>query len=140
LIEIKIPKEIKEYHSKLFFGLNVRQCICSGIALAICVPLYVFGKKYISEDIVSWIVILIAVPLILIGFFQYNGMTFEVFAREWFDFNFGLQKRKYEYEPIFMEIRHSYMAEDLSEEIALRKKQIKLKKKQDRKNRFKKRR
>lgn len=51
------------------------------------------AKKYISEDIVSWLVILIAVPVMLVGFFRYNSMTFEVFAKEWIDYNFGIQKR-----------------------------------------------
>lgn len=140
MIEIKIPKEIKDYHGKLLFGLNLRQSICSGLALAICVPLYVFGKKYISEDIVSWLVILIAVPVMLVGFFRYNSMTFEVFAKEWIEYNFGIQKRKYEYEPVFMELRRKYLEEELTKEILLRKQQIKLEKRQKRKNLFRKRR
>lgn len=132
-----MPKEIRDYKSKLFFGLNVRQFVCSAIALAVCVPLYIFGKKYISEDIISWVVIIIAVPLVLMGFFQYNGMTFEQFAQEWVNFNLNIQKRKYEYEPIFMQLRKQYMAEDLKEEKAERKLQIKTERREKRQNFFK---
>ena len=126
MIEIKVPKEIKDYKSKLFFNLSVRQFICTAAALAICVPIYFFGKKYMDEDLISWVVILIGAPLLFTGFFRYNEMNFEQLAREWFAFNFNNQKRKYEYEPIFMELRKGYLAEDLEEE--------KLKKKKSRKN------
>ena len=130
MIEIRVPKEIKHYKSKLFFGMSVRQCVCFGAALGICVPLYVFGKKYISEEVVSWLVILIASPLMLMGFFTYNGMTFEVFAKEWLLFYFlNVQRRKYEYEPIYMDIRKYYLSEELKDEIEHRKEEIKLEKK-----------
>lgn len=128
MIEIKIPKEIKDYKSKLFFNLSVRQFICTAAALAICVPIYFFGKKYMDEDLISWVVILIGAPLLFTGFFSYNEMNFEQLAREWFAFNFNNQKRKYEYEPIFMELRKGYLAEDLEEEKLSKKKSKKHKK------------
>ena len=75
MIEIRIPKEIKNYREKLFFGLTLRQCICAGIALLICVPLYIFGNRFLPQEAVSWVVIFIAAPLMLAGFFRYNDMT-----------------------------------------------------------------
>lgn len=108
--------------------------LCSGLALGICVPLYVFGKKYIDEDILSWAVILIGVPLFLMGFFQLNDMTFEVFAKEWINFNMNIQKRKYEYEPIYMELRKGYLYDDIEDEKIKRKEVLKLRKKQKRNN------
>lgn len=63
MIEIRIPKEIKNYREKLFFGLTLRQSICAGAALLICVPLYIFGNKFLPQEAVSWVVILIAAPL-----------------------------------------------------------------------------
>lgn len=134
MIEIKVPKEIKDYKSKLFFNLSVRQFVCTALALMICVPLYITGRKYMSEDVVSWLVIIIAAPLLFTGYFRYNDMNFEEFAKEWFDFNMSIQKRKYEYEPIYMEIRKGYMAEDFEEEKINRKVQKKLERKQRRKN------
>ena len=134
MIEIKVPKEIKDYKSKLFFNLSVRQFVCTALALVICVPLYIIGKKHLPEDVISWIVILIAAPLLFTGFFRYNEMNFEEFAKEWLDFNTGIQRRKYEYEPIYMEIRKGYMAEDFEQEKIDRKAQKKLERKQRRKN------
>jgi len=53
----------------------------------------------------------------LVGFFRYNDMTFEKFAVEWLYYQFAPQKRVYSYEPIFMELRKTYLAEELAAEI-----------------------
>ena len=79
MIEIKVPKEITEYKEKFLFGLTIRQCVSAVVALAICVPLYIFGKDYLGDDLVGWLVILIAVPIFGFGFFKYDGMPFEIF-------------------------------------------------------------
>lgn len=117
MIEIRIPKEIKNYREKLFFGLTLRQCICAGAALLVCVPLYIFGNKILPQEAVSWLVILIAAPLIFAGFFRYNDMQFEQFAVEIFHHYFTPQKRVYSYEPIFMEFRNAYLSDELKAEI-----------------------
>lgn len=120
LIEIRIPKEIKNYREKLFFGLTLRQCLCAGAALLICVPLYIFGNKILPQEAVSWVVILVAVPLMLVGFFRYNDMMFEQFAVEFMFHNFTPQKRIYSFEPPFMEFRNSYLSEELAAEIEVK--------------------
>ncbi len=117
MIEIRIPKEIKNYREKLFFGLTLRQCLCAGAALLICVPLYIFGNKILPQEAVSWVVIFVAVPLMMMGFFKYNDMMFEQFAVEFMFHNFTPQKRIYLYEPPFMEFRNIYLAEELAAEI-----------------------
>ena len=118
MIEIRIPKEIKNYREKLFFGLTLRQCICAGIALLICVPLYIWGNKFLPQEAVSWVVVFIAVPLMLTGFFRFNDMTFEQFAIEVIRFYAYPQKRVYSYEPPFMELRNTYLSEEFAEEAA----------------------
>ena len=117
MIEIRIPKEIKNYREKLFFGLTLRQCICAGAALLICVPLYIFGNRFLPREAVSWAVVIIAAPLMLVGFFRYNDMNFEQFAVEYIAHHFKPQKRIYEYEPIFMELRREYLLEEYLLEI-----------------------
>lgn len=125
MIEIRIPKEIKNYREKLFFGLTLRQCICAGIALLICVPLYIWGHHFLPQEAISWIVVFIAVPLMLTGFFRYNDMAFEQFALEVIHFYFYPQKRAYSYEPPFMELRNAYLLEELTEEYAAKGKRFK---------------
>lgn len=122
MIEIRIPKEIKNYREKLFFGLTLRQCLCAGAALLICVPLYIFGNRILPQEAVSWVVILVAVPLMLVGFFRYNDMMFEQFAVEFMFHNFAPQKRIYSYEPLFMEFRNLYLADELAAEIEAKEK------------------
>ncbi|MBE6869914.1 MAG: PrgI family protein [Ruminococcus albus] len=116
MIEIRIPKEIKNYREKLFFGLTLRQCICTAIALLVCVPIYIFGNRFLPQEAVSWVVILIAVPLMFTGFFRYNDMAFEQFALEVIRFHTSPQKRIYSYEPPFMELRNGYLTEELAAE------------------------
>ena len=62
-------------------------------------------------------VVIIAAPLMLAGFFRYNAMNFEQFAVEFIAHHFHPQKRIYEYEPIFMELRRQYLLEEYALEI-----------------------
>ena len=96
MVEVKIPAEIQEYKSKLVFGLSIRQIISIGGALALCVPIGVWGKNYISEEILPWIIIILSIPFVGFGFFTYKGMQFEEFIRIFLSFNFLPQKRVYE--------------------------------------------
>jgi len=77
MITVRIPEEIRKYKEKIMFGLTVRQLIATVIALIVCVPLYIFGRNYLSDDILSWLIIIIAVPLVSIGFFRINNMPME---------------------------------------------------------------
>jgi len=80
LIAVRIPEEIRKYKEKIAFGLNARQLVCTLIAFFVCVPLYWYGRNFIAEDILSWIIIAIAIPLAAIGFIKINGMPMEKFA------------------------------------------------------------
>ena len=66
-----------------------------------------------------------------------SEMNFEELAVEWFRFNFNDQRRKYEYEPIYMEVRKGYIVEDFAEEKIRRKEEKKLQRKQRRQRKVK---
>ena len=51
-MEIKIPKEVRDYHETIFFGLNTRQFICSLLALGVAVGVYFLLRK--SAGSASW--------------------------------------------------------------------------------------
>ena len=76
-MEIRINKEIKDYHESLFFGLSVRQFMCSLGAVGAAVGIYFGLKDVFDKEIVSWLCIVCATPLAVAGFFSYNGMNFE---------------------------------------------------------------
>lgn len=79
-MEIRINKEIKDYHESLFFGLSMRQFICSVVAVGAAVGIYFGLSKVLDKETVSWLCIVCAAPLAAAGFFKYNGMNFEQFV------------------------------------------------------------
>ena len=76
-IEIKIPKEIRNYHENIFFGLNTRQFVCSLLALGAAVGLYFCLRPIAGAEQVGWMCILGAAPFAACGFFSYHDMTAE---------------------------------------------------------------
>lgn len=78
-MEIKINKEIRQHKETIFFGLTVRQFVCSVSAIGVAVGIYLPLHGLLGDEITSWLCILFAAPLGVAGFFQYNGLTFERF-------------------------------------------------------------
>ena len=78
-MEIRINKEIKDYHESLFMGLSMRQFICSLGAVGAAVGIYFGLSRILDKETVSWLCIVCAAPLAAAGFFKYNGMNFEQF-------------------------------------------------------------
>lgn len=79
-MEIKINKEICQYHETLFFGLSARQFVCSVLAVAIAVGIYFLTKHLIGKETASWLCMVAAAPVAAMGFFKYNGLTAEKLA------------------------------------------------------------
>lgn len=111
MIEIKIPAEIRDYKSKLLLGLSVRQIIALAVALIVCIPVGIFGHGHIPDDILPWIIILLAAPCIGYGFFTFQGMQFEEFIRVFLSLNFLPQKRVFEdtEQNLFLSIKNELM-------------------------------
>lgn len=110
-MEIRINKEIKDYHESLFFGLSTRQFVCSVAAVGAAVGIYFGLKNYIDKETVSWLCIVAAAPIAIAGFFKYNGMNFEEFVKAWFRSEFlAAGTRKFESTNYLYEI----VKEDLS--------------------------
>lgn len=92
-MEVKIPKEIREYQESIYFGLSVRQFICSVIAVISAVAVYFLLKGPLGTETVSWLCILCAAPFAAMGFFRYHGLTAEQFAFVWLKSEFIMPKR-----------------------------------------------
>lgn len=121
MIEIKVPKEISEYKQKFLFGLTVRQFVSVVLALGICVPLYIFGRKSIGEDVISWLVIIIAVPIFCFGFLKFNDMSFERFLLTVIRQLLEPQKRTYVDLPVFWYLRQEMIEEEILHQTELKK-------------------
>ena len=105
------------------------------VALAICIPLFIFGKDYLGEDLVGWIIILVAIPIFAFGFFRYDGMPFEQFLamlyrQKWVE----PQKRKYEELPVFWECREEIIENEIAHQLAAIKTSNKKSKRKERVN------
>ena len=68
-MEIKIPKEIRDYTEAIFFGLSLRQFIFSALAVGVAVLLYFGLQKHLGTETVSWVCILGAAPFAALGFY-----------------------------------------------------------------------
>lgn len=78
-MEIKINKEIRDYQEALFFGLSLRQFVCSALAVGVAVAIYFSLRGVLDRETVSWVCIIGATPVAVAGFFRYNSMSFERF-------------------------------------------------------------
>ncbi len=113
MIAVRIPDEIRKYKEKIILGLTARQLLATIGALLICVPLYFYGTKFLSEDVVSWAIILIAVPLLSVGYIKFNGMPMEKFAIAWLKYEvFYPKKRVFKTENAFREWQNIAIKEE----------------------------
>ena len=83
-MEIKINREIRDYHESMFMGLSLRQTIFSVLAILVAVGLYFWLNPILGTETVSWVCVLGAAPFAVIGFVSYHGMPAEKFVWVWF--------------------------------------------------------
>ena len=92
-MEININKDIREYTEGVFFGLNLRQLICSGLAVAASVAVYFGTRETVSKDVITYLCIAAALPFAAIGFITYNGMPMEKIFVAFVKDNFIIPRR-----------------------------------------------
>ena len=92
-MEVKINREIRQYTESIFFGLSLRQFVCSLVACAIAVSLYFLLKDNMNKEFVSWFCILGAAPFAALGFITYNGLPAEKIFYSWLKTNFLIPRK-----------------------------------------------
>ena len=92
-MEININKDIREYTEGVFFGLNLRQLICSGLAVASAVAVYFSARGSFGNDVITYFCIAAAIPFAAIGFIRYNGMPMEKIFVAFMKDNFIVPRR-----------------------------------------------
>ena len=117
-MEININKDIREYTEGVFFGLNLRQLICSGLAVASAVGVYFYTHKTVSQEVITYLCIAAAAPFAAIGFIKYNGMPLEKIIVAWVKDNFLVPRRlTIKSNNIYFEALRNYFAKKEKEEI-----------------------
>ena len=97
-MEVKINREIRNYTESMFFGLSLRQCVFSVLAIAVAVGLYFLLRPYVGLETLSWVCVLGAAPFAALGFITYHGMTAEQFLWAWIRSEL-LEPKQLKYEP-----------------------------------------
>lgn len=82
-MEVKINREIRNYTESMFFGLSLRQCVFSVLAIAVAVGMYFLLRPYFGLETLSRVCVLGAAPFAALGFITYHGMTAEQFLWAW---------------------------------------------------------
>ena len=59
-MQIPINKEIRHYQEEIFLGLNLRQMICSGAAIAVAVAVYLGLTPLLGHETAGWVCIVAA--------------------------------------------------------------------------------
>lgn len=96
MIEIEIPKDINKYEAKLIGPFTSRQTACFVGACALAIPAFLGLKEILPRDFATFVIMIICIPFVLIGWVKPYGMTFEQFARTAFISNvLSPKKRKY---------------------------------------------
>ena len=117
-MEININKDIREYTEGVFFGLNLRQLICSGLAVTSSVAVYFGARTNFSNDVITYLCIAVAVPFAAIGFIKYNGMPMEKIFVAWLKDNFIVPRRlTFKSNNIYKEALKDYFAKQEKEAI-----------------------
>ena len=110
-MEININKDIREYTEGVFFGLNLRQLICSGLAVASAVAVYLSTRETFSKDVITYFCIAAAIPFAAIGFIKYNGMPMEKIIVAFMKDNFIVPRRlSVKANNIYLEATKDYLA------------------------------
>lgn len=92
-MEVKIPREVRKYQESIVFGLSMRQFICSAVAVGTAVLAYFGLRETLGNEGVSWVCILVALPVALIGFVTYHEMTLEHVVWAWIKSELLMPKR-----------------------------------------------
>ena len=117
-MEININKDIREYTEGVFFGLNIRQLICSGLAVASAAAIYFYARKTVSQEVITYLYIAAAAPFAAIGFIKYNGMPMEKIFVAWMKDNFLVPRRlTVKSNNIYLEALRGFFAKKEKEEL-----------------------
>ncbi|MDD4565856.1 MAG: PrgI family protein [Eubacteriales bacterium] len=111
MIEVRIPKEVREYQEKWLLGMTKRQLTCCLLALVVNVPLYFFLQQHLGDELAGWAIVITSAPFILVGFYKYNGMNVEKLALCILDFMTTEQNRKYMTNNVYAWIKSEYEKE-----------------------------
>lgn len=104
MIEVEIPKDIRQYESKVVGPLTVRNLVCLVCGSVIAVPVYMIIKDLVPTDLCIFVSLLCFAPFALCGWIKIYGMPFEQFFMSFlYSSVLAPSNRKYKTKNIFEE-------------------------------------
>ncbi|MGI6579100.1 MAG: PrgI family protein [Saccharofermentanales bacterium] len=79
-MEVKIPREIKSFTESVIGSFTLRQATCIGISLALAIATYTLIPN-LQQIIKILLGVVLILPVMLFGFYEYNGMKAEQFIK-----------------------------------------------------------
>ncbi|MFY9263330.1 MAG: PrgI family protein [Arcanobacterium sp.] len=76
-LEVKVYREVTRFQPKVMFGMSWRQLAVTGVALPILVGVYAVCYMAGWEDLGAYLVALLAVPAVALGWVRPMGVPFE---------------------------------------------------------------
>ena len=62
-MEVKMNKEIRDYQESMFMGLDLRQCVCSVLAILTAIGIYFGMREITGQEITGCLVLLHLLPV-----------------------------------------------------------------------------
>lgn len=91
---VPIPKDLKKVKTKVAFNLTKRQLIGFTIAGLVGIPVYLFMRKVVPNDIAVIFLIVSTLPIFFITLFEKDGLTSENILSIFIFISFISQKRE----------------------------------------------
>ena len=78
---VPIPKDLKKVKTKVAFNLTKRQLIGLSVAGLVGIPVYIFTRKYLPNDIAVILIIILTLPIFFATLFEKDGLPFEKYFK-----------------------------------------------------------
>lgn len=78
---VPIPKDLNKVKTKVAFNLTKRQLIGFTLAGLVGIPVYLFMRKFVLNDIAVIFLIVSTLPIFFITLFEKDGLTFEKYFK-----------------------------------------------------------
>lgn len=78
---VSIPKDLKKVKTKVAFNLTRRQLIGFTCAGFVGVPIYLFIRKFLPNDVAILFLIISTLPIFFITLFEKDGLYFEKYFK-----------------------------------------------------------
>ena len=94
-VEIKINKEIKDIHERVYFGLTFRQMLYGALGLILGTLVFILFYGKIDTSYVGMISMLFTLPFWFLGFFRWQNMEAKDVIREFVNSYFYMKREVY---------------------------------------------